>query len=235
MESSIYLLLVLIEYVLLVSTAAPFILVNRFSKTPNLGIAIWFLLFFSAMAASIVAVGIAAWSIIETYYLLQSATDIWMILAVSFAPWLMLAFAGILLALSNQKLEPLFRAAKEFDQLAQLARREVESFHKAKVYELEVPGYIALTKGYEIYLSKAVFDLPDRHLDAILWHEYGHIRLKHQRLKRFTGLMMQLAPWFVVSRGFSSEVAKLCEMAADKYALKRVYSKDLAEARAHFN
>jgi Zn-dependent protease with chaperone function len=116
-----------------------------------------------------------------------------------------------------------------------LARREVESFHKAKVYELEVPGYIALTKGYEIYLSKAVFDLPDRQLEAILWHEYGHIRLRHQRLKRFTGLMMQLAPWFVVSRGFSSEVAKLCEIAADKYALKRVYSKDLAEARAHFN
>jgi Zn-dependent protease with chaperone function len=233
-ESSIYLLLVLIEYVLLVSTAAPFILVNRFSKTPNLGIAIWFLLFFSAMAASFIAIGIAAWSIIETYYLLQTATDIWMILAVSFAPWLMLAFAGILLALSNQKLEPLFRASKEFDQLAQLARREVESFHKAKVYELEVPGFIALTRGYAIYLSKAVFELPERQFDAILWHEYGHIRLKHQRLKRFTNLMMQLAPWFVVSRGFSAEVAKFCEVAADKYAMKRVYSKDLAEARSNF-
>ena len=234
MESSIYLLLVLIEYVLLVSTAAPFILVNRFAKTPNLGIAIWFLLFFSAMAAAITAVGIATWSIIETYYLLQTATDLWLILAVSIAPWLMLAFAGILLALSNQRLEPLFRAAKQFDQLAQLARREVESFHKAKVYELEVPGYIALTKGYAIYLSKAVFDLPDKQLAAILWHEYGHIRLKHLRLKRITNLMMQLTPWFVVSRGFAFEVAKLCEIAADKYALKRVYSKDLSEARAHF-
>ena len=108
MESSIYLLLVLIEYVLLVSTAAPFILVNRFSKAPNLGIAIWFLLFFSAMASAITAVGIAAWSIIVTYYLLQTATDIWLILAASIAPWLMLAFAGILLALSNHKLDPLF-------------------------------------------------------------------------------------------------------------------------------
>lgn len=235
MESSIYLLLVLIEYVLLVSTAAPFILVNRFSKTPNLGIAIWFLLFFSAMASAITAMGIAAWSIIETYYLLQTATDLWLILAASIAPWLMLAFAGILLALSNQKLEPLFRAAKQFDQLAQLARREVESFHKAKVYELEIPGFLALTKGYAIYLSKAVFDLPEKQLNAILWHEYGHIRLKHQRLKRFTNLMMQLTPWFVVSRGFAFEVAKLCEIAADRYALKRVYSKDLVEARQHFN
>jgi len=234
-ESSIYLLLVLIEYVLLVSTAAPFILVNRFSKTPNLGIAIWFLLFFSAMASAITAMGIAAWSIIETYYLLQTATDLWLILAASIAPWLMLAFAGILLALSNQKLEPLFRAAKQFDQLAQLARREVESFHKAKVYELEIPGFLALTKGYAIYLSKAVFDLPEKQLNAILWHEYGHIRLKHQRLKRFTNLMMQLTPWFVVSRGFAFEVAKLCEIAADRYALKRVYSKDLVEARQHFN
>ncbi len=234
MEFSIYLLLVLIEYVLLVSTAAPFILANRFRKHPNLGIGIWFTLFFTAMAAAILALGIAACSIIETYYLLQTATDIWLVLAISFAPWLLLGFAGILLALSNQKLEPLFRAAKEFDQLAKLARREVEAFHKAKVYELEIPGYLAITKGYEIYLSKAVFDLPERQLDAILWHEYGHIRLGHQRLKRVTGLMMQLTPWFVVSRAFSAEVSKLCEFAADKYAQKRVYSKDLAEARANF-
>ncbi len=234
METSIYLLVVLIEYLLLVTTSAPLLLANRFSKVPNLGIAVWFFLFFTAMAAALSAFGIAAWSIIETYYLLQSSTDIWLILAASFAPWVMLAFAGILLALSNQKLEPMFQAAKEFDDLARLARREVESFHKAKVYELELPGYFAMTKSYEIYLSKAVFDLPERQLNAVLWHEYGHIRLHHNRLKRFTRLMMQLAPWFAVSRGFSYEVAKLCEIAADRYALKRVYSKDLVEARQHF-
>jgi Zn-dependent protease with chaperone function len=226
---------VLIEYVLLVSTAAPFILVNRFTKTPGIGIAVWFTLFFTAMAAAVLAVGIAVWSIVETYLLLQTKTDIWLILAVSFAPWLLLAFAGILLALSNQRLEPLFRAAKEFDQLALLARREVEAFHRAKVYELEIPGFIALTKGYEIYLSKAVFELPEQQLNAVLWHEYGHIRLGHQRLKRLTHLMMQLTPWFVVSKAFNAEVARLCETSADKYALKRVYSKDLAEARAHFS
>ena len=235
MEFSIYLLLVLVEYVLLVSTAAPFVLVNRFGKHPSLGIAIWFTLFFTAMAAAILALGIAAWSIIETYYLLQTTTDIWLVLAVSLAPWLLLGFAGILLALSNQKLEPLFRAAKDFDQLAKLARREVETFHTAKVYELEIPGFLAITKSYEIYLSKAVFDLPEQQLKAILWHEYGHIRLGHQRLKRVTHLMMQLTPWFAVSRAFNLEVARLCEVAADKYALKRVYSKDLAEARANFS
>jgi hypothetical protein len=47
-------------------------------------------------------------------------------------------------------------------------------------------------------------------------------------------MMIQLTPWFVVSRAFSAEVSKLCEVAADKYAQKRVYSKDLAEARANF-
>ncbi len=46
--------------------------------------------------------------------------------------------------------------------------------------------------------------------------------------------MMQLTPWFVVSKAFSAEVARLCEVAADRYALKRVYSKDLVEARANF-
>lgn len=234
MESAIYLLVVLIEYVLLVTTAAPFLLANRFGKAPNLGIAIWFGLFFSSMAAGLTAISIAAWSIIETWYQLQIETDIWVLLAASFAPWIMLALAGILLALSNQRLEPLFRIAKELDLLTTLARREVESFHKAKVFELDVPGYLAMTKNYEIYISRAVFELPDRQFNAVLWHEYGHIRLRHQRLKRFTALMMQLTPWFVVSRGFSVEIARLCESAADLYALRRVYSKDLAEARQFF-
>lgn len=234
METSIYLLIVLIEYVLLVSTSAPYILANRFARNPSLGIAVWFLLFLTAMAAAIAAVGMSAWSIIQTYYLLQSDADIWLVLAASFAPWLMLAFAGILIAISNQRLEPLFRSAKAFDELARLARREVESFHRARVFELEVPGYLALTKDYEIYLSKAVFELPPKLFNAILWHEYGHIRLRHQALKRFTKLMIQLTPWFVVSRAFNFEIERLSEIAADKYALKRVYSKDLREARSHF-
>lgn len=234
MEFSIYLLIVLVEYVLLVSTSAPFLLSNRFARLPNLGIGIWFGLYFSAMAAALMAVLVAGWSIIETYYLLQTSTDIWLILAISLAPWLMLAFAGILLALSNQRLEPLFRSAKAFDELAILARREVEPFQKARVFRLDVPGHLALTKNFEIYLSKAVFDLPPEQLAAVLWHEYGHIRLRHQVLKRLTKLMKQLTPGFVVSRAFSFEVDKLCEIAADRYALKRVEAKDLKYARSHF-
>lgn len=234
METSIYLLVVLIEYVLLVTTSAPFLMANRFGKAPEIGIAIWFGLFFSAMAAGVTAVAIAAWSVIETWYRLQEGAEIWFTLGASIAPWLLLAMAGILLAMSNQKLEPMFRAAKEFDLLSMLSVREVESFHKAKVYELDVPGFIALTHGYKIYLSRDVFTLPQRQLQAIYWHEYGHIRLRHQRLKRFTSLMMQLAPWFAVSRGFSYEISKLCELAADNYALRRVYSKDLIEARRLF-
>jgi hypothetical protein len=41
-------------------------------------------------------------------------------------------------------------------------------------------------------------------------------------------------PWFAVSRAFSKEVDRLCELAADNYALRKVYSKDLYEARALF-
>lgn len=234
MESSIYLLVVLIEYLLLVTTSAPFLLANRFRKAPEIGIGVWLALFFSAMLAGFWAVGIATWSVIETYSRLQDGGDIWFILGASFAPWVMLGLAGILLALSNQRLEPMFQAAREFDLLSQLTVREVESFKKAKVYELDVPGFIAITRDHNIYLSTEVFKLPLRQYQAVLWHEYGHIRLKHQRLKRFTNLMMQLAPWFAVSRGFSYEIAKLCELAADNYALRKVYSKDLIEARKLF-
>lgn len=234
MEFSFYLLIVLIEYVMLVSTAAPLFLLGKFHKYPNIGIAIWFTLFFSAAIAAAVSLCIATWSILETYYLLQAESEIWFVLAVSFAPWLLLAVAGILIAVGNQKLEPLFHSAKVFDELAGLARREVAEFQKIKVFALEVPGYLALTNKSSIYLSSSVFELNKGCQDAILWHEYGHIRLGHSLLKKITGFMIQLTPGLAVTRGFQVEVARLCEIAADHYALKQVSETDLREARSRF-
>jgi Zn-dependent protease with chaperone function len=234
-ENLLLSLIILIEFVLVVTTSAPLFLANRFRKSPNLGIGVWFGLFFSAMIAGFISVGIAGFSILLTWRSLSTQESIWVILAGSIAPWLLLAFAGVLLALGNQKLEPMFQKRAEIDLLSQLAPREIMKFHKARVFELEVPGFYALSRNYDIYVSKAVFKLTQKQQEAILWHEYGHIRLGHQNLKRITNLVLQLSSWFAVSRGFAYEVAKLCELAADKYALKRVYSKDLYEARKLFS
>jgi len=231
---SIFLIVILIEYVLFVTIAAPMFLVTRFNKLPNLGIGIWIGLFFSVVLATLWALVLASWSVFETYLRLQAGESIWFTLLASIAPWAMLGFAGILLALANQKLAPLYVQGRKADYLSLLVPREIFKYRRAKVFELELPGYYAFTKDLGIYMTKAAFELPHQQLQAVLRHEYGHIKLGHNNLKKLTAVAVQLMPWFAVSRAFSKEVDRLCELSADKYALRRVYSKDLYEARKLF-
>lgn len=231
---SIFLIVILIEYVLFVTTAAPMFLVSRFNKAPNLGIGVWVGLFLSVVIATVLALGLATWSIFETYLRLQTGESIWFTLLASIAPWAMLGFAGILMALANQKLAPLYVQGRKADYLSLLVPREIFKYRRAKVYELDLPGYYAFTKDLGIYMTTASFELPHQQLQAVLRHEYGHIKLGHNNLKKITALAVQLMPWFAVSRAFSKEVDRLCELSADNYALRRVYSKDLFEARRLF-
>ena len=234
MQTQLLVMIVLVEWILLVTTAAPMFLVGRFTKRPNFGIGLWFALFASVLLAALAALGLAGWSVFETYLSLQQTNEIAPVLLASLAPWLLLGFAGVLLALANQKLEPLFQIGKKADYLALMVPREVFKYRRAKIYELDLPGYYAFTKDKGIYLTEAAFELPGKQLEAILRHEYGHIKLGHQRLKKIAGLALQLMPWFAVSRAFNTELERLCEHAADSYALRRVYSKDLFEARSRF-
>lgn len=234
MEFSLYLLIVLIEWVLLVTVAAPMFFAGRFRKQPTIGIYLWLLALLSSVAAAAIAFGIATLSVFQTYASLGSGDDLGFILAASFAPWLLLALAGVLLAVANQRLSPLFEVTPELGRLEDLGARYVRNYRGAKVMELEIPGYFALTRNRKIFLSKAVFSLPEAQLAAILRHEYGHIRLGHGVIKRIAYLIYQLIPWVVASRALKREIDVLCELAADRYALKKSYSKDLYTARKLF-
>ncbi|MEK9578064.1 MAG: M48 family metalloprotease [Aquiluna sp.] len=234
MEFSLYLLIALIELVMLVTVSAPMFFAGRFRKTPNLGMFFWFASLIASMVASVVAIGIAIYFVFQTYSSLQSGDNPFFLVAISFAPWLLLALAGILLALANQRLSPLFEVSPELGSLDDLGARYVRDYRSAQVLELEVPGYFALTRNNKIYLSSASFNLPERQLEAVLRHEYGHIKLRHQLLKKLAYLIYQLLPWVVASRALKREVDVLCELAADKYALRKVYSKDLYTARRLF-
>jgi Zn-dependent protease with chaperone function len=234
-EISLYLLILLTEWVLLVTVAAPLFFAGRFNKSPNLGLWLWFLSLGSAVAATIAATLIGSYSIFTTWLRLREGQDIFFTLAASIAPWLLMGFAGILIALANQRLAPMFDLAKRYQPRLSEVARQISKYRRATVYELEVPGFVAITKDNGIYLSEAVFELPAKQLEAILRHEYGHIKLGHERVKAFAYGVYQLLPWFAASRALVFEVDRLVELSADKYALKRVYSKDLAEARAHFS
>lgn len=235
MEFSLYSLILLSEWVLLVTVSAPLFFAGRFRNAPNLGLWLWFLSLASAVLATIAVVFIASYSVFETWLRLQENEDLLFTLAASIAPWLLLGFTGILMAVANQRLAPLFDLAKRYVPRLDQVAREVSRYRRATVYELDVPGYLAITKDRDIYLSKSTFELPAKQLEAILRHEYGHIKLGHEKVKQFAYLIYQLFPWFAASRALVFEVDRLVELSADKYALKRVYSKDLNEARAHFS
>ena len=235
MEISLYLLILLTEWVLLVTVSAPLFFAGRFNKSPNLGLWLWFLSLGSAVLATIGATILAGYSVFTTWLRLQEGGDIVFTIAASIAPWLLMGFAGVLIALANQRLSPMFDLAKRYQPRLGEVAREISKYRRATIYELEVPGYLAITKDKGIYLSEAVFELPAKQLEAILRHEYGHIKLGHERVKAFAYAVYQLLPWFAASRALVFEVDRLVELSADKYALKRVYSKDLHEARSHFS
>lgn len=235
MELLLYLLILLTEWVLLVTVSVPLFFAGKFSNSPTLGLWVWFGALGSAIIATATVIALASYSIFETWLRLQESEDLLFTIAASIAPWLLLGFAGILLALANQRLAPLFDVAKRLTPRLDQVAREVFDYRRATVYELDAPGFLAITKDRSIFLSKATFELPERQLQAILRHEYGHIKLGHERIKQFAYLIYQLFPWFAASRALVLEVDRLVELSADMYALKKVYSKDLAEARAHFS
>lgn len=234
MNNQLLALVLLLELILAISTAAPLGLSGRFTRYPNLGIAVWFVLVATSLLAAVAAIAIAFASVFVSYFNLQAGADIGETLLVSFAPWILLAFAGVLLAITNLRLAPYFEAREQKIDLSRLSKNIETRFHGALVRELEIPGYVAITQSSVIYLSSATLALDKTSLEAILWHEYGHIRLGHHLLKTVSSFALTVAPWFSVSRVFSFEIQRLCELAADHYALRHVSRGALNKARRLF-
>jgi hypothetical protein len=199
-ENNLYLLILLLEWVLLVTIAAPMFFAGRFRKSPTLGILLWLVSLLSSILATIAALALASYSVFTTYQNLQAEDDLGFVLIASFAPWVLLGLAGILIAVGNQRLAPLFEVSPELGDLESLGGRYIMQYRRARIIELE----------------------------------YGHIKLRHSLIKKIAYLIYQLLPWVVASRALKREVDVLCELAADNYALKKVYSKDLNEARRLF-
>ena len=111
MENNLYLLILLLEWVLLVTIAAPMFFAGRFRGAPTLGIYLWLASLFSSILATVGAFGLASYSVFTTYQNLQAEDDLGFVLIASFAPWVLLGLAGILIAVGNQRLAPLFEVS----------------------------------------------------------------------------------------------------------------------------
>ncbi|MEN9955689.1 MAG: hypothetical protein RLY34_496 [Actinomycetota bacterium] len=223
----------------MVTTLAPIFLPGKFKKSPRLGLAIWFAGFLSAGVATIAAVAISIWGYFETLTALNSnslGSASWFIaLMVSFAPWIALAAGGITLALINNRIEPLVANSKEIAPLLAITKQPLMHFMGVRVYQVELPFAFALASNRDILISKfAVDHLSKDELDAVLWHELGHVKQKHFAVKRLARFIRVLSPKLAASRALLNEVELLCEVSADNFALKKVNAPTLKLARSLF-
>ena len=215
------------------------LLAGRFDISPKLGLAVWFAALLSSGIAISVAVVVAVSSIMETYLKLLAAplgSASWLqTLGVSFAPWFILAISGIALALINLRIEPLISSARLAAPMLDAALRPWMDFNGYRVMQLELPVMVAaVAKGKILISTSARNTLLENELHAVLWHEIGHLRGRHNQLRQLAGFIRTLSPWLIASNVLVFEVDRLSEIDADRFALKHVDDRLLRETRSKF-
>lgn len=205
-----------------------------------MGIFAWIALFASVVFASLVAIVVSVWAVIYNFVNLeQHEQDLPLTLIYSIAPWLLFLMAGVAIALINQKLEPTLLGLKKLLATPVLPAKPLMKFEEVdvEVIELGVVFAIALQRPRpRILISRAALNaLSDEELNAVLWHEHGHLRQQHNAVKALAKAVALLAGFVRASRVMSSEVSRLCEAAADQYASRRVPLELVRSARAKFD
>ncbi len=239
MNAPILLIPIAIEWALLITTLAPVAFIHRFDRHPRLGLIIWFGSLLSAGIATLTALLVAAWSYFDTVAALESnefgGTKWLAALAVSFGPWVVLLLSAISLVLVQTRLEPLVVAAREVQPAISQAKKQLMNFMDVEVFSIDLPFAYAVAGRNQILVSAQLQNqLGSDEFEAVLWHELGHIRGKHFALKRLARFVRLLSPGLAASKALVSEVERLCEIAADRFALEHKEAPALLGARAAF-
>lgn len=210
-------------WILLVTILARTAFPNRFRKVPRLGLTIWF----TALLSSVIAAAVGSFGLGAAYFYSIEEVSVgnlgqpgWLIgFAWSFVPWVLLAGFGVALALINLRLDLPVISGRRIQQDLQLAKKKLEPFRGVQVSSISLPIHYALATKDEVIVSDYTIDnLSKAELDAVLWHELGHIRGRHSLLKSIAGLVALLTKPMSISRVFRSSVEMLCEEAADNFA-----------------
>jgi Zn-dependent protease with chaperone function len=231
----------LFEWVMLVTLVTTFGLANNryFYQRPSIGIALWFGGFISAGSAVVISlvisllVALASWQQPRQLTTWQQVVGA---LAISMAPWLLLALGGISVALVSLKLES--NLALDGQEPRNPKILGVPTFHHRSIpvfkIDLGVPLALAVGKnlkdGQIVISSAALTQLTDSELRAVLEHEYFHLRRNHSFASRITKLVRQLTFRIMASRLLQTEVDLLLELAADKFAAKSTSSTIMSDA-----
>lgn len=224
-----------LEWLLIVTALTPLTFRGKFRSNPNLGITLWFGLFVSGIVSILATLTVSIWALFELVEVGADSKLLPLELASNLGIWALLALAGITLAQINQKTEPLVQEANAIRP--ELAKTGVDDgfFAGFPVKRIELPMPLLFTAGQTIYVSSGAKSvLSELELEAALWHEVGHIRAAHQAIKTLAKFAETLTPRIRASKIMASEVDRLSELAADRFATTKVAKAVLESARAKF-
>lgn len=239
MQPNLVLIPLALEWVVIASTIAP-LWVGAFSKRARFGIFSWLALFISVVVSIVIAVALAIWSVIQNFVNLeQHRQNIGLTIVYSLAPWLLFAMAGIAINLLNIKLEPLLDKFRALLASPVLPAKPLSQFQKVSVEVIELPTVIAFSAtrpSQRILISRGALDqLSEAELEAVLWHEYAHLAQRQAAIKRLAGLVESTTGFIRASKVMRFEIERLCELAADDFAAKKVNRDVLNSARSIFD
>lgn len=236
-----------VEWVILVTATLPLAARAVTVRRATLAILALFAALISSFMAAFLALAVACQSVYLLWLDLSSnpATNgsverTLLAVGASFGPWLLLAAAGITIAIVNQRLEPQLRLARELAPRLSPLFKTIGEFEGTRLVSIQNSALISFTTRVEgksviVVSSGAAEILNAAELKAVLWHELGHIRLGHHWLKLIAQTLVAIAPRLVAARVALDWLHDLCELAADDFAARRVSRDLLAETRALFD
>lgn len=228
-----------IEWVILITALMPRLLVGMFSGAPKFGLFLWFTYFISSVAASAVAIVVTIWALAEYIELLWGPNSVELEMFNHLGLWALVAFSGIVIALLNLKTEPLIIKASIARKELALASRVLGEFRGVPIREINFPAPLAFVakvigKTSILISDSAVKELTQEEIEAMYWHEIGHIRGRHNLVRAIAQSVALVTPILSASKLFSTETDRLTEIVADNYAKKHVEEEALARARGKF-
>lgn len=233
------------EWVLLITLVTPSVMVGRswIQRKPRFALVIWFGSFLSAGLATLASFALATLVAFDSWLAMNAqalGSTNWLIaLSISFLPWIFLALGGIALALMNTQLAPQIASARQISESLNLGLKVTGRFAGYPVALVELPVKMAFTiklKGkHTIVVGRGVMSaLTMAQFEAVQWHEIGHIKGRHNQLKRIAAFAHSVAPFIAASTLFSQQVELLCELEANNFALRHASIDDLTAAQKVF-
>ncbi|MEY4450312.1 MAG: hypothetical protein RLZZ304_687 [Actinomycetota bacterium] len=247
MTPTAYLLPLCVEWVILVTSLVPLVGWRGGNKHPNIAIFALFAALASAIVAALTAMVLAAFSVADLWTALAAepvsehdAGTVVRALFAAMAPWALLALAGITIAIVNLRIEPALQAARELHPRLEAAITPAADFQGVATGIVRAPAVLSFTtrtagRATILLSSRAIDVLTDAEREAVLWHELGHIRGRHNALKLVAQALRQVAPRIAASAVLVDRLETLCEVAADNFAAKHVNRQTLMTARAKFD